>query len=156
MKFDLNWSRKKPRPGSLGFLLVYKVSARLFETQGIKLAPFSTKIGLSRDTIVHILLGKSKNPGVYTVAKIASALGLSLDELVGNKTIATKESKDITVTNLELLDHVIVYITTAIKKHSSKLSMDLIFSSVKEIYKFSLNKEQLDKEFADWYISTHF
>lgn len=128
---------------------------KLLEAQDIKVAPFSSKIGLSRETIAQILLGKSKNPGVYTVAKIANALGISVDELIGDKTINIRQSKDVTVINFELLDQIRIYITDSAKKRSSKISMDAIFAGIKETYKFSVSTNQLNKEFADWYIEKY-
>ena len=44
---------------------------------------FAREANLNRDEIVRILSGKIKNPGIYTIAKIASVLNCSVDDLLG-------------------------------------------------------------------------
>jgi transcriptional regulator with XRE-family HTH domain len=130
--------------------------ARLLEIQEIKVAPLSSKAGLNKETVAQILLGNSKNPGVYTVAKIADVLGISVDELIGRKTITTKKTKNAPIKNLALLHKVSTYIINSLKKRTLKPSIDVMLEGIKEVYKVSTSKDKFDKELADWYIETYF
>ena len=52
-----------------------------------KLNAFARKCQLNTDTLADIVKGNTKNPGVYTVAKIADVFGCSVDELVSENEI---------------------------------------------------------------------
>lgn len=56
--------------------------AYLREVNGLSLREVSKKIDIPNVTIHHIETGRSKNPSVYTVAKLAKVYGISLDELL--------------------------------------------------------------------------
>ena len=49
---------------------------------GFRRSVLSRKTGVPHETISQILRGSSRNPGVYTIAKLADALNCSIDELV--------------------------------------------------------------------------
>ena len=49
------------------------------------LTHLSSKIGISKEQLRLIIAGKTKNPSVYTVAKIAEVLECSIEELIGKK-----------------------------------------------------------------------
>lgn len=118
-------------------------------------ARFSKKIGLSKETLMQILMGNTKNPGIYTMAKIADALNVSLDNLIGRHTpnLPSPISK-VTVKNLTLLEEVVSYVVTAIKP-SNKIDMEKFLNCIREVYRFSCKKNALEKDFANWYIETY-
>ena len=82
-------------------------------------AYFAKKIGLSRETLTQILLGHTKNPGVYTLAKIADALQISIDELIGRKISVPDpldKNTDIIINNPHLLEAVASYVPSLFQK----------------------------------------
>ena len=50
--------------------------------KGIKAYKMAKEVGISQGYIYDILNGKNKNPGIYTVKKIADYLGVTVDELL--------------------------------------------------------------------------
>lgn len=50
--------------------------------KGIKAYKMAKEVGIGQGYIYDILNGKNKNPGVYTVKKIADYLCVSIDELL--------------------------------------------------------------------------
>lgn len=131
--------------------------AELLRTQdlGINRAGFAKKIGLNRETLSQILLGRTKNPGIYTVAKIADALEISLDELIGRKSPKSQEtSKDFVMTNGKLFEDVLDYVLPIFKK-KQKISLVHLTNCIQEIYVFSNKKGILDEEFAAWYMERY-
>ena len=129
--------------------------AELLKTQdlGINRAGFAKKTGLNRETLSQILLGRTKNPGIYTVAKIADALEVSLDELIGRQSPKSVDlSKDFIMTNMVLFENILVFILPIFRK-KTKTSLKHLSNCIQEIYTFSSKKGELDKDFATWYLS---
>lgn len=54
----------------------------ILEKKGIKAYKMAKEVGISQGNIYDILNGKNKNPGVYTVKKIADYLGVTVDEII--------------------------------------------------------------------------
>ncbi len=52
------------------------------EKKGIKPYKMAEEIGISQGNLYDILNSKIKNPGIYTIKKIANYLEVSIDSLV--------------------------------------------------------------------------
>lgn len=61
------------------------------------------KSGLSYSTLAKIERGAIKSPSVFTILQVAKALGVSLDELIGNKVQNSVPSKKRSKTGIEFI-----------------------------------------------------
>lgn len=55
---------------------------RKIEEKQIKIHKMAKEVGIHHSEIYRILNGQRRNPGVYTVKKIADYLGVTIDELL--------------------------------------------------------------------------
>lgn len=55
---------------------------RILKERNLNVHQLSKGAGVTHENIYKILKEKNKNPGVYTVKKIADYLGLTIDELI--------------------------------------------------------------------------
>lgn len=62
---------------------------------GLTQQDLCTKAGLSYSTLAKIERGAIKSPSIFTIQRIAGALGLSLDQLLGNAQIATENAPEV-------------------------------------------------------------
>lgn len=53
--------------------------------QGLSYYALARKAGIPLTTLLHILDGTSRNPGVYTLLRICGPLGISLTDLLREK-----------------------------------------------------------------------
>jgi transcriptional regulator with XRE-family HTH domain len=53
--------------------------------RGVKQSWLAAEAGVPEETLSRITTGKTQNPGVYTVARIAKALGITVGELLAEK-----------------------------------------------------------------------
>lgn len=61
------------------------ISDNLFEiikAKNIKIHDLAKKSNVHHSAIYRILKEQNKNPGIYTVKKLADALGISIDSLI--------------------------------------------------------------------------
>jgi transcriptional regulator with XRE-family HTH domain len=58
---------------------------RIRKKKGLTQEKLSRLADISNNTLVKIEMGMAKEPTITTVTKIADALGVSIDELVGRK-----------------------------------------------------------------------
>lgn len=56
--------------------------SRILKERDLNVHQLSKGAGVTHENIYKILKEKNKNPGVYTVKKIADYLGLTIDELL--------------------------------------------------------------------------
>lgn len=137
--------------------MLKNILAHLLQQQDFELnkARFSKKIGITKETLMQILMGNTKNPGIYTMAKIADALDVSLDALVGRKNYyAHPNAPNFVVKNFALLEKIISYILSTTKTEK-EMDIEKFLSCIREVYRFSSKKCDIDKEFANWYIETY-
>lgn len=59
---------------------------RIRKQKGWSQEKLAVELEISYNTIIKIERGGIKNPKIETVIKLANALGVSIDELVGRKT----------------------------------------------------------------------
>ncbi len=55
---------------------------RILKEKNINVHQLSRGAGVNHENVYKILSEKNKNPGVYTVKKIADYLGITIDELI--------------------------------------------------------------------------
>lgn len=56
--------------------------SRILKERNLNVHQISKVAGVAHENVYKILKEKNKNPGVYTVKKIADYLGLTIDELI--------------------------------------------------------------------------
>lgn len=54
--------------------------AKLCKERNLSLYALAYKASLPMNTLMHIMRGESKNPGIYTIVKICDGLNVSLSE----------------------------------------------------------------------------
>jgi len=121
--------------------------------EGFCHAVLSRITGILYETILKIIKGRSKNPGIYTIAKLADALNCSIDELVDRKDFIQKNTEHIRYDKI-LLSTVFDYVMDFIQKNTlTKCNFLDTITAVAEIYKYSLNNElnNLEARFAEWF-----
>jgi transcriptional regulator with XRE-family HTH domain len=117
----------------------------------------ATRAGVTQDSLSLILLGKTKNPGVYTIAKIAKALDCSIDELLGRDAARTN-IEDVCGKQIELKQDLVVNCTTKIiellERGKIQTSLGKFLHILKNVYGYSLYKrsDTVDADFAGWFI----
>ncbi len=125
---------------------------------------FSRELGMDRETLLNITLEKIKNPGIYTLAHIADYLEISIDELVGRRTPAQKNTNRSTFLSQNLQFEPTTYaeisklITDYIEKNKITASFDQILNALDSIYDYSIkqNTKKPDTKFAYWILDKLF
>ncbi len=118
----------------------------------INISSFSRKIGISDETIRYMLAGKSENPRLDTVIKIAQGLDISLDELVFNKDTDGQANfpydKKLWKECMEFIED---YIETNGLTGSIKLKQ--LFCTIDAVFEHSISNslKTIDKKFALWF-----
>jgi transcriptional regulator with XRE-family HTH domain len=131
---------------------------------GFRCSVLSRKTGIPHETILQILKGNTKNPGVFTIAKIADELSCSIDELIGRTpkttTLTTLHSANANYDeNLfsNVCDYVINLVKEKLKQDNSNIKLSTIIDIIDSIYDYSYKKNHkaFDTQFADWYCQTY-
>lgn len=130
-------------------------------TFGMKRSDLAKKSGVSEELLYRIIHGKTPNPGVYTIEKIADALSVSIDELLGreeffNKFIINHDDA------LEVPPGLFTEALEMLKAHLEKLEVKsikiknclYILRSICD-YAVKHNAGKLNKDFAAWIINNH-
>lgn len=55
---------------------------KIIKDKNIKVHDLAKKSGVHHSVIYRILKGDNKNPGIYTIKKIADTLGVTIDSLI--------------------------------------------------------------------------
>ena len=121
--------------------------------EGFRCSDLSRKTNIPHDTILQILKGNTKNPGINTVAKIAKALNSSIDELVGN--IPKNPLYNVKIEDTNLFIEIVSFITEEIKKDVYVFDSSDFFKTVLSIYSYSIEQKKIDAKFASWCIKTY-
>ena len=134
---------------------------------GFKQSVLARKAGVKEETLSQILNGNTKNPGIYTVAKIADALNCSIDELIGRdvSSFAPAYSPSSLTKNTIFIDNTIelvpelgrecvIAIANLLHQKNHKVSFAKFLYLIKEIYLYCLekNSKTVDMKFASWFI----
>jgi transcriptional regulator with XRE-family HTH domain len=122
----------------------------------INLTTFENEAGLNRSVLYSILAGKSKNPSIENIHKIANALDCSIDELLGRDEFFKNYIKNYRSGieyNGKLFYEVQGIVTKYVKDNNiNKISFGDIIYLIEEIYEYSknTNNQVLDEKFALW------
>lgn len=119
----------------------------------------ASKAGISQASFSNIMTGEIKNPGVYTVAKIAKELNCSIDELIGRNTQESKSkntSKSIEQINFQsdLALGSAMAVLDLLNKAKQDVSFKEFLHIVATVYKYSIGKKAniVDEYFANWFV----
>ena len=111
------------------------------------------KAGLKSNAIHHILNGKSKNPSLYTLSKIADVMGCSLDEIVGRK-VLTSVTPNPSFMDSHLFHQIYDYVTKFITTNALEdLLVNEATHCIEEIYKYCFSIKNFDENFAQWFLA---
>lgn len=142
------------------------------EKFGTSVHALEKKAGLKPSAVNNILYGRSKNPSVTLIKKIAHALDCSVDDLVSEEETAfrsedrvknqqffpeEKQSSPIPW-NIELYANCLENMAKAIKsKRNNTLSKQMITDCIDEIYDYTFKKgrTKVDNCFVEWIIDYH-
>lgn len=121
----------------------------------------ASKVGISQASFSQIMTGAVKNPGVYTIAKIAKELGCSIDELIGRDAYVSKkiasETEQIEC-NPDLALNVATTVLDALEEVTkAEIDFEALLEIISSVYKYSVGKnpDLVDEYFAKWFIQ-HF
>lgn len=141
----------------LDFSLKYEIEKRISKTE-CGVSEIERSAGLKPGTLRNILLGRSKNPTISVVVALAKTLGCTIEELVGIETrddaISKEESKDNSPANIALLRQVSNYLFDNIAKIDPSPSLQEVKDYILDMYSYfnSTGKNEIDRNFCDWYI----
>ena len=117
------------------------------------------KAGLAMSAIHKIIHGNVKNPTLETLLAIARVFGCSLDELIGNKSMAIPRTTEIMIStdvpwNNELMKPILRTSLDFIEQNSLSLSLQKTIHFILETYHYCLiNKNsEFDNDFFEWHI----
>jgi transcriptional regulator with XRE-family HTH domain len=119
--------------------------------KNINISSLARKIDVSHETIRSILAGRSGDPRLLTVMKLAKALDMPLDELVYNKK-SRRFSK--LPYDKHLLRECFDFIETYIDSNELGRTVDLeqLFCAMDAMVDHTINNnaKTIDKQFASW------
>ena len=123
----------------------------------LKCSTLSKKTGIHEETIAQILKGSTKNPGIYTIAKLAEALECSVDELISHKPQKSQQYVD-TLHKIEEVNPVLLKscVETILSLTQTKPSLTFaqVMHSIVDAYTYSIGKKlnTVDRDFAVWLV----
>lgn len=131
------------------------IMARVIEIENVvKINALARKCHLHVDTISEILKGNTKDPGVYTIAKIANVFNCSIDELIYDN-----EDDDENVKLKTYLARRCLTVTVDLLcKKNRSIDLDDFLFLLDGIYLHSLDGKvkDIDINFAETYVNNFF
>jgi transcriptional regulator with XRE-family HTH domain len=123
----------------------------------ISVIKFENSAGLKRNAIHNILSGKSKNPSLDCIVKIADKLNCTIDELLDREVFLNTYSRKNNIPyNGKLMEDIINFVNNYIqsKNISQKLLASDFLHLLDKIYDFSFkkNNQTIDNQFAEWFV----
>jgi transcriptional regulator with XRE-family HTH domain len=136
---------------------------KAIEDSQLSVGVLEKKAGVKKNAIRNIIDGRSKNPTMETLLSIAAVIGCSIDNLIkGNDDLIQEASspsqinQEIYPWNMVLFQQVVQVINELLNKRTIILSYDEVLDIVKEVYLFSIGKNEViktvDLRFAQWFI----
>lgn len=122
--------------------------------KGWKLANLQKKSGLRVNCINNIIYGRSNNPGIESIIKIADTLGVSVDELLGKT--PKLNTHDLLISRKDIFAEAINYLLVATNNKPTIYKYEDFFKAVYDLYDYSIKKGSFDKEFAEWFVRNQF
>ena len=127
-------------------------------SNNINVHSLEKKAGLKIGSIRNILLGRSENPGVFTLLAACKALDCSLEEVLGLKKIQKPETIFCNVSwDFDLYVNIINEVNQWIEKNNVSITLEKAQAYINEIYLYSLNNNhrKLDQNFSNWILDKH-
>ena len=123
------------------------------------ISALARKSGLSDETIRSILAGRSEDPLLSTVIKIAQGLEISLDELVFRKRAKNEEFGEV-LFNKKLWEECTEFVERYIedKKLANSIKLKQLLHTIDSILDYSTNNnlKKIDEKFAVWTCKKNF
>jgi transcriptional regulator with XRE-family HTH domain len=136
----------------------------MIEENHLSIGNLEKKSGLKKNAIRNIIEGRSKNPNIDTLTSIASTMGCSIDSLINatdNRNIL-QDQYDANSPHLwdyQLFEQTTYTVKNLLDEKKSNMHFENILELIKEIYLFSLEKENengnkdVDVRFAKWLVN---
>ena len=113
--------------------------------------------GLTRNYLNPILYKKNPNPTLAKIIKVASALGVSVGELIGEAKPQIDTTESDPIENKDIFLKTVSHLCNTLSSEKIlKFNARAFLKTIMEIYNYSLKKGYFDKEFADWFINLQF
>ena len=109
--------------------------------------------GLHKNFLSGLLAKDNSHPRIDQIIKLADALEVSIDELIGRSKDVVKDN--IIIHNKSLLVEVIDFLAKSITLSNGDVKLDLFLSSITELYLYSLKKGSFDKDFSEWFVENN-
>ena len=128
----------------------------ILNEQNISASSVEKKAGIGPSSLQNILQGRVKNPSLEIIKAVASALGYTTSELLGE---VPEPSRILNVLrdkqwDQELYLNTLESVLSAYKQHQIKVTKLDILETIEYIYDYCLqyNKKKPDKDFVEWTI----
>ena len=125
---------------------------KLTKKYGVSYSKLERKAGLSKTFISSILHEKARSPNIDAVMKLAMALDMSVDELVGLP--PRNVSPNIEIDNEQLFVEVLGFVSDKLKNHTQITNISDTFKVILDIYAYSREQNKMDKKYATYCIET--
>jgi transcriptional regulator with XRE-family HTH domain len=109
--------------------------------------------GLHKNFLSGLLAKDGTHPRIDSIIKLADALEVTLDELVGRSKNTIKDN--ILIHNKTLLVEVINFLIQSVTTTSETIKLDHFLNSITELYLYSLKKGSFDKDFSEWFVENN-
>lgn len=121
-------------------------------SNNINIHSVEKKAGLKTGSLRNIIIGRSVNPGIFTVLAACKALGCSLSEILGEEPNHNINNRKNIPWNKKLYEKAIEEVSNSFRKRNMPTTLEKIQNYATEIYLYSLNNnnEKFDKNFAQW------
>lgn len=128
--------------------------AKKIKEENLSVSSLEKRLGVSRGLIQKILIGKSQNPTLETLASLATVFGSSLDELVFGQKREDTRVLDEKIWDTNIMSVIFNETCYFISENKIEPSFKKIITLMLEMYDFFLkeNNSIFDKKFFDWYI----
>ncbi|MBY0264422.1 MAG: helix-turn-helix transcriptional regulator [Holosporales bacterium] len=126
------------------------------ETKQLPLAAFEREAGLKTNVVRNILRGLSKRPTSDTLQAIASYMGCTIPELMGEEANSTRTPlrgpASPLVEKPELLSESLEAVLKSAQKANQQLTLLQAFSITEDVYNYALKKKSphVDVDFIGW------
>ena len=126
------------------------------EAKGLSINKLEQKAGLKPGSVYNILSGRSKNPSLFIVQSVASALDCYVSEFVevgGNLSGKKQKIKEYNIDwDSDLYFACVSYLMEILKSRKMTLAKEEFMKLIDEIYLYSakVGASDLDKRFVDW------
>lgn len=128
----------------------------ILNEQNVSASALERKAGIGPSSLQNILQGRVKNPSLEIIKAIASALGYTVSELLGETSkpshiLAILKDKE---WNQQLYLNVIKTVLAAYEQQDIKADKIEILEAIENIYDYCLkyDKKKPDRDFVEWTI----